>query len=89
MKKKKTNIRFNETSFNGNKYRYREVYVPGYGYKTVAGESLNEVLMNDDGDYVSHEARLIDEDIFCFVADRYLNSLSDKALGELVVKENT
>ena len=42
--------------------------------------------MNEDGSYVSENARLVDEDIFYFVDEEDLN-LSDDELVKLILSE--
>ena len=71
-------------TFNGKIYSIRTVNIKGFGDENIATESLQNVLLVNDS-YVSDEARQIDESIFFFVEDKYIN-LDDKKLAEYVEK---
>ena len=70
--------------FQGNIYKTRIVNVKGFGEERIATEKLQDVLLSE-GKYVSENARIIDEAIFFYVEDKYIN-LDDKALAEHVYK---
>lgn len=63
--------------FEGIKYPSVIVDIP-FGESRMGSETLNESLMNFDGSYVSENAKLIDEEIFYFVAEKSLALESDK-----------
>lgn len=72
--------------FNGKEYPIRRVYIKTFGrVRTVAGESLNELLMND-GRYVSEEAERVDLQICQFVEDKYL-SCGDEQLAAYIERQ--
>lgn len=71
-------------AFNGKSYSIRTVNIKGFGDKNISTKSLQNVLLVNDS-YVSDEARQIDESIFFFVEDKYIN-LDDKKLAEHVEK---
>ena len=66
---KHKNIVIQIIKFQGFKYPIREISFP-FGIRTIGVEKLNDVLMNENGGYVSEEARIIDEHIFYFVAKK-------------------
>ena len=72
--------------FAGKTYRTRMVYVKGFGPRTIAPSSLEDELLKD-GEYVSEEARAIDEDIFYYVDDARFNNYVTAELEKLVSKE--
>ena len=57
-----------------------------FGERMISVAKLNDNLMNEDGSYVSENARLVDEDIFYFVDEEDLN-LSDDELVQLILSE--
>ena len=59
--------------FGGKKYRTVEVFIPDYGYRKIAPESLQKALFNEDDEAVSEAAVAIDEEIFFYVDDDILN----------------
>ncbi len=72
--------------FNGREYPIRRVYVKTFGgVRTIAGESLEELLMKD-GRYVSEEAERVDLQICQYVEDKYLNC-GDKQLARHVERQ--
>lgn len=71
--------------FEGKKYQSVLVDMP-FGERRVSIETLNEILMNLDGSYVSEKASIIDEEIFYFVADEYISFENDK-LAKLILSE--
>lgn len=72
-------------NFNGKEYTTRTIKVKSYGEQPIAGVSLEEELFDKEGNYVSGEARLIDEGIFFYVEDKWLNS-DDEQLSKIVEK---
>lgn len=57
--------------FMGKDYPSVIVSLP-FGERKISSIDLNESLMDNEGGYVSEEARLIDEKIFYFVEDEIL-----------------
>ena len=55
--------------FNNTNYPIREINLPEYGNVMIATTSLNDVLMDNKGSYVSYQAEQIDEQIYFFVED--------------------
>lgn len=54
--------------FNGKSYPAREVCLEDNDY-TISVSSLNEALLDGNGNYVSENAKNIDEDIFYYLED--------------------
>lgn len=82
-----SNIEYrDEVTFQGQTYMTREVEVKGYGFRTIAPTSLSEKLLSD-GNYVSDEARAIDEGIFYYLDDARFNNYSTKELMSVVSRE--
>ena len=71
--------------FNGNKYKTREVDIKGWGTRLIAGETLERQLVQND-EYVSETAKFIEQSIFFFVDDSYLDA-EDEILAAKVEKE--
>ena len=71
--------------FAENMYSARKVAIAGYGSELmISTEDLEAVLINEDGGYSSHEARLIDEQIFFYVPKRIAVDCSDEEAAEFV-----
>lgn len=62
--------------YKGKEYPVYHVFVPEFGVRLVSSESLNEVL-----DFSDPEAQAIDEEIFFYAPDEYID---DSDLGRLV-----
>ena len=73
-------------TFNGETYTRRIVHVKGFGDRVIAGETLQKVLLTEDGNYVSEEAQAIDQNIFFYVEDKYLN-FTDTQLADFVASQ--
>ena len=86
MKNKKWISCLNSVTFNGKEYPVRDINVRTFGQRTIAGESLEEALINNKDRYVSEEAKAIDEQIFFFVEDKWLNC-GDEQLAAHVERE--
>ena len=71
--------------FEGKEYPSIILNMPE-GERRVSTETLNEALMNFDGSYVSENARIIDEEIFYFVADENIVLKNDKLIN-LILSE--
>ena len=65
-------------TYKGTEYPLVTVYVPGYGYEPISVESLNESF-----DFSEDEARFIDENVFFYAPDEYIN---DPNLGRYVAR---
>ncbi len=76
-----------EIEFEFISYKIRTVHIKGCGDCTIGTESLKNALFDEKNElYVSTEARNIDEAIFFFVEDKYIN-LSDIKLANFVCKQ--
>lgn len=75
----------NKVIFENTEYPIRNIMFP-FGDRTVGSEILNSVLMNEDGAYVSEEARLVDELIFFFVKESDLH-LPESQLSQKIISE--
>ena len=71
--------------FEGRTYPSVLIKMP-FGERRISTENLNESLMNFDGSYVSENARIIDEEIFYFVAEVNISLAYDK-LVKLILSE--
>lgn len=71
--------------FEGKEYPVLLLNFP-FGERQISTEKLNDSLMNVDGSYVSENARIIDEEIFYFIADENISLKNDK-LVELILSE--
>lgn len=72
--------------FDGMQYKARAIKVKTFGERLIAGESLEEKLLDEKGDYVSDEARRVDESVFFYVEDKWLN-VDDESLATKVGRE--
>lgn len=61
-----------DVTFAGKNYVIRHVEVKGFGIEPIASKALENELLKDD-EYVSEEARAIDEEIFFYVEDSVFN----------------
>ena len=74
--------------YKGIDYTVRETYHKVHGGNVLIGSySLEEALLNQEGDYADEKARCIDEQIYAYVADDVLNLLSNEEF-ENYVNEN-
>lgn len=76
--------RLETIQFQGKIYKTRIVNVKGFGERRIATESLQDALLSD-GKYVSENAKIIDENIFFYVEDKYIH-FDDKALAANIYK---
>jgi hypothetical protein len=73
--------------FNGRSYGLRVLdFGDELGTNYVASRSLNELLINDAGQYTSCEAESVDEQIFFFIAPAEFR-LSDEALTTKILRD--
>lgn len=76
----------NTISFNNKIFPVREIQQPEFGLVLISVNSLNELLMNEDGSYFSVEAETVDEMIFYYVNDSEIN-IPDNDLINLLLLE--
>ncbi len=72
-------------TYKGKEYPIIEVEIKKYGVRQIATESLENVLLTEDGIYADDEARAIDESIFFFVEDEYIFKTPSE-IAEIVYK---
>lgn len=78
-------IKYDVVEFGGKRHIIREVLhliENSLEFVTVAAESLEEMIFPNNH-YASWKARLIDEQIYCFVPDEYI-TVSDEELSAYV-----
>jgi hypothetical protein len=75
-----------EVYFQNERFLLKQIWLPSDGWVFVASESLNQKLLTSNADYVSEEARLLDEKIFFFVEDNKL-LLDDKSLALQILND--
>lgn len=73
-------------SFQNKEFEIREIELNEIGNVWISTNSLNEMLLNENGSYISDEAISVDENIFYFV-DEIEMKLSDRELINLITKE--
>lgn len=72
--------------FNGKDYRTRTLdFGEEFGILTIASTTLDRLLMTGSEDYVSKEAKHVDEQIFYFIAASDFR-LSDENLVEKILE---
>lgn len=71
-----------EVEFEGKTYPVREVHIKSFGDRYIATKTLENILMPND-EYASDDARDLDERIFFYVEDKYIN-YDDKKLAKYV-----
>ena len=72
--------------FQNREFPLREIAISGIGTVNISTVSLNEILLDNQGKYVSDEAIKVDEGICYFVSDEEI-VLSDKKLNRIVSSE--
>lgn len=72
--------------FQNNQYKVREIELPEIGNVLISTTSLNQLLLNDDGSYVSDDAISVDERIYYFVEEIEIE-LPDDELINLLTSE--
>jgi hypothetical protein len=77
----------NSIIFQNKGFPCRELNLKGFGNVLISTNSLNSILMNEEGGYTSLGAQYIDEDFFYFVDDKEIvfpkTKLSKIILGQL------
>lgn len=70
--------------FQNKEFKAREIVFPDMGMVLVSTNSLNDLLLDNNGSYVSDEAILIDESIFYFVEESEIE-LNSNELTNLII----
>lgn len=60
-------------TFDGKEYPIRLVQLTDFGVQMVSVESLEDVLTDDNNDFVSEEAMHVDAQIFFYVPDEIID----------------
>jgi hypothetical protein len=55
-----------------------------FGLKQISTTKLNECLMDYDGNYVSEEARSVDEEIFYFLDEKFIYLNEDEIINKIL-----
>jgi hypothetical protein len=64
-------------------YVTRDLNLPSFGYVVISTTELRNLLLDDDCEYTSDEARYIDEQIFYFVEEDEIK-MTSKSLSKLI-----
>ncbi|MFN0081060.1 MAG: hypothetical protein ACKVOM_00950 [Ferruginibacter sp.] len=72
--------------FNNKEFPVREIEHPEFGLILISVNSLNELLLREDGSYFSDEAETVDEMFFYYVNDNEIK-LPENALINLLLME--
>ena len=81
----KYQVEYEYVNFDGIDYPTRTLRVKGRGTVTVAPQSLENVLMDGDGgEFVSEDARMLDEGIFYYVEDAQITWPTGKLVAMLL-----
>lgn len=70
--------------FQNKEFRVREIEFPDMGFVLISTKSLNKLIMNENGGYVSDEASLIDESIFFFVEEEEIKSTNQELINLII-----
>lgn len=79
-------IELGSVMLDGVSYPTRIVDVPDYGIEIVSTEDLNNRLFKRSGGYISAEAIRLDEEIFFYVPEKELRTLSDDELAAFITR---
>lgn len=66
-------MKFQKIVFQNAEYPIRQINLPEFGDVTISISSLNDKILNTNCEYVSDEALYVDEQIFFFIEDEYIN----------------
>lgn len=69
--------------FQNQTFKLREIALPSFGNVLISTNSLNELLLNDYGGYISNEAQIVDEKIFYFVEDNAIELSTEELINVL------
>jgi hypothetical protein len=73
-------------NFKNKQFKVREIKLPEIGNIFISTTSLNNALINNVSNYISKDARNIDEQIYFFVEEDEIK-LSEKDLIKLVTQQ--
>lgn len=73
-------------TFQNKKYKLKEIELPEIGNVIISTISLSDALMLDGSDFVSAEAKNIDEEIYFFVEENEIE-MKEVDLVELISKQ--
>ena len=77
-----------EIEYKGNKYLATEVenvFDPESNDTIILASSrLNDVLVDQNGKFVDHEAEFVDERIFAFVGDEYFSFTKEEFMERII-----
>ena len=66
-------------------YQIRDLRLTEYEVSVkISGESLERTLYDEEGEYTSREAKLLDEILFFYVPDDLLTAASDQELEQYI-----
>ena len=74
--------------FKNKEFKVREIDLPEFGNVLISTNSLNELLFNEEGSYISDEAVEVDEQIFYFVEENEIE-LPEEELVTLIIEQVT
>lgn len=72
--------------FQNKEFKVREIELSEFGNVLISTNSLNQLLLNDYGGYISDEAKIVDEKIFYFVENNEIE-LNEEELIKSVTLE--
>ena len=81
-------LKMNTINFQNKEFKIRKIELPEFGNVFISVISLNELLLNKNGGYISEEANIIDEQIFYYVDDFEIE-FDDEVLIKLIKLEVT
>lgn len=73
-------------TFENFEYPIREIDLPEFGNVTISTLNLSNKLLNENSQYVSDKAQLIDEKIFYYLEPEQIE-LSDKKIANMILSE--
>lgn len=72
--------------FQNQEFKVREIGLPEFGNVLISTNSLNELLLDEDGGYTSNEAEIIDEKIFYFVENNEIELNEDELIKSVTLE---
>lgn len=78
------NKSYDNVQFDGRTYPRRLIFWENH-YYLIGNHSLNKILSDNEGAYISETARIIDETIFFFVDDNHIH-LPDNDIIKILTK---
>jgi hypothetical protein len=73
-------------TFEDELHETKRMRLPKFGSVLIAKMNLRNLLLDDDCEYTSKKARLLDECIFFYVEDNKFN-INNKALSKLILSQ--